>query len=157
MNQSKFIEHEQYLGGFNDEFLVVCPRCSKCAKVTIDAAQGDVSQGWRTPRKVVCPSCSYYKVWKGDSIVIEDRSDWYFRLLLWLQTSCCGEALWAYNEYHLNFLENYVGSLSKWQRLNLNRSLESRLPTWVKEAKNREAVLRCIVKLKEKIVSRRHA
>jgi hypothetical protein len=152
MKQKRFIDQEEYLSGFSDEFLVVCPRCSKCAKVTIDLNRQNASLGWRSPRKVVCPNCSYYKVWTGDSISYGDNHDWYFRLPLWLQTPCCGNILWAYNEYHLNFLEDYVGSVLRERHPNKNKTLASRLPTWIKEAKNREEIIKCIRKLREKIV-----
>jgi hypothetical protein len=151
MSRKRFIDSGEYLSGFTDEFLVTCPRCGGCAKVALDIGRGDASEGWRAPRKVVCPACSYYKVWDGDAIVTGEGVDWYFRLPLWLQVPCCGEVLWAYNEYHLSFLEDYVGSSLRERHPNQNRALASRLPSWIKEAKNREAVLKCIHRLKAKL------
>lgn len=150
MKQKRFTDNEEYLSGFSDEFLVVCPRCSKCAKVAIDLTRQDASLGWRSPRKVVCPNCAYHKVWEGNSISSGDSHDWYFGLPLWLQIPCCGKVLWAHNKYHLKFLEDYVGSVLRERHPNKNKTLASRLPTWIKEAKNREEVLKCIRKLKEK-------
>lgn len=151
MSQKRFIDHDQDLSEFSDEFLVVCPRCTKCARVVIDTAGGNVSPGWRTSRKVVCPSCSYYKGWEGTAITTGESVDWYFRLPLWLQVPCCGEVLWAYNGAHLAFLKEYVGSALRERHPNQNRSLASRLPSWMKEAKNRDAILKCISKLEEKV------
>lgn len=150
MKPKRFIDRDEYLSGFSDEFLVVCPRCSKCAKVEIDSVRQDASLGWRSPRKVVCPGCAYSKIWTGDSISTGDNRDWYFRLPLWLQVPCCGEILWAYNVYHLNFLEDYVGSALRERRPNKNSALASRLPAWMKEAKNRDEILKCLRKLREK-------
>ena len=48
-----------------------------------------------------------YKAQRNSSCGILDH---FFGLPLWLQTSCCGQVLWAYNEAHLNFLESYVQS-----------------------------------------------
>ena len=151
MNQNRFIDDEEYLEGFSDEFLVVCPRCSKRAEVRIDLTRQDTSSGWRAPRKVVCPHCAYHKVWEGNSISYGDSYDWYFHLPLWLQIPCCGKILWAYNKNHLAFLEDYVGAVLRERHPNKNKTLASRLPTWMKEAKNRDEVLKCIRKLHEKV------
>lgn len=94
-------------------------------------------------------------------MVVGGSFDWYFRLPLWLQTPCCGKILWAYNREHLDFLESYIKAglrerfplkvyetgLVMWR----NKSLASRLPTWMKRAKNRDEVLRGIEKLRKKI------
>lgn len=81
--------------------------------------------------------------------------DWYFHIPLWLQTPCCGEVLWAYNEEHLAFLEAFVAAK---QRTSVrdeygwsNRSLMNRLPLWVKQAKNCDEVLRGLGRLREKL------
>lgn len=77
--------------------------------------------------------------------------DWYFRLPLWLQIECCGETLWAYNEKHLEFIERYVAAKLRVRTPNTNKSLASRLPQWIKSAKNRNEVLRACEKLKAKL------
>ena len=155
MKQKRFIDDEEYLSGFSDEFLVVCPGCSKCAKVAMDPASDftpqEASLAWRSPRRVVCPNCAYHKVWEGNSTSYGDSHDWYFRLPLWLQIPCCGKILWAYNKSHLDFLEDYVSSLLRERHPNKNKTLASRLPKWIKEAGNREEVLKCIRKLREKV------
>jgi len=96
----------------------------------------------------------------ADSFADEDIGigapvDWYFHIPLWLQTPCCGEVLWAYNEEHLAFLEAFV--MAK-QRTSVrgehgwsNQSLMNRLPLWMKQAKNRDEILRCLDKLKQKL------
>ncbi len=84
-------------------------------------------------------------------LVIGGNFDWYFQEPLWLQTECCGETLWAYNEKHLEFIENYVAAKLRARIPNQNRSLASRLPKWIKSAKNRDEILKAIGKLKEKL------
>jgi Arc/MetJ family transcription regulator len=50
--------------------------------------------------------------------------------------------LWAYNERHLAFLEQYVGATLRETTLEAgNRSLASRLPRWIKSGQHREEVL----------------
>src|SRR5260370_39279346 len=79
-------------------------------------------------------------------------TDWYFQLPLWLQTPCAGEILWAFNSAHLSFLESYVPARDRRRLPNVNRSAASRLPMWIKSAKNREAVLHAIAILSERIL-----
>ncbi|WP_445281982.1 hypothetical protein [Streptomyces sp. DSM 118148] len=71
----------------------------------------------------------------------------YFQRPVWLQASCRGNVLWAYNLRHLDLLETYVqaklrerGELVPWAPM----SLVERLPTWLKTAKNRTEILRTI-------------
>jgi transcription elongation factor Elf1 len=60
-----------------------------------------------------------------------------FGLSLWLQIPCCNTILWAYNAAHLQFLKAFVGASLRERKPNLNGSLASRLPTWIKQAKHR--------------------
>ena len=138
---------------FTDLFLVQCPKCSECAEVRRVSSE-------RTPRpwqaKFCCAECATVQTgqlfgWSENLPV-----DWIFRYPLWLQADCCGQTLWAYNLEHLNFLESYIGakhrvglSPSDAQEIGYrNSTLASRLPTWMIAAKNRDAVLKTIRKLK---------
>lgn len=82
------------------------------------------------------------------SLVIGAPFDWYFRLPVWLQTPCCGETLWAYNAEHLAFLRGFVTAQLR-ERIPpaSNRSLASRLPRWMRTAKNRDEVTRGLDRL----------
>jgi hypothetical protein len=80
----------------------------------------------------------------------EERDD-YFGLPLWLQTECCGRVLWARNEGHLLFLERYVGAQLRERAPNRNGSLASRLPSWMKQGKNRDEVLACLARLRRSL------
>lgn len=66
---------------------------------------------------------------------------------LWLQTECAGYTLWALEETHLDFLERYVAATIREQALG-NSSLASRLPAWIKAARNRQTVLSGLVRLR---------
>src|SRR5215212_7033778 len=72
----------------------------------------------------------------------DNTLDWYFGLPLWLQTPCAGQVLWAWNEWHLDWMERYVAADLRERTPNINMSLASRLPRWIKSAKNRDEVLK---------------
>ncbi len=134
--------------------LVRCPRCDQCASV-IPAER--VADAHARPR-VVCPHCGYVN--DGSNIItairMSDARDPSYQLPLWLQARCCGETLWAYNERHLDFLESYVtAKLRETAPDNTvrNSTLASRLPAWIKSAKNREEIARCVERLRERLPS----
>ena len=103
------------------------------------------------PRKLVCLHCAYYEIYEGKKALIGNAKDWYFQRPLWLQISCCGKILWAYNKQHLDLLESYVSAKLRKRKPNVNKSVASRLPNWIKLAKNRDEILKAIGKLKEKL------
>lgn len=134
-----------------DPVLVVCPKCNGKSTV-ITNGEDQV--------KCTCFSCGYIatKSSNGRSFYwySENPTDGFFGFNLWLQTNCSGNSLWAFNLKHLEFLESYVGATLRertpceewgWS----NSSLASRLPKWIKSAKNRETILRAISELKSKV------
>ena len=143
---------------FTDETLLVCPRCAGCAlSRQLDPA---APSGFFAPRRLVCAQCGHLAEWHQSSIRRgwENARDDFFELPLWLQIPCCGEVLWAYNARHLEFLETYVQASLR-ERVRSpdrgwsNQSLASRLPAWIKSAKNREEVLQGIARLRERLGS----
>jgi hypothetical protein len=147
----RFSDNGELIYEFGDEFLVVCPKCKSAAKVTSPETDSEKSADKLfAPRKVLCLSCLFRDTWNKGQLSIGGNFDWYFKLPLWLQISCCGETLWAYNYRHLQFLENYVAAkLRERKKPNITRSTASRLPQWIKSAKNRDEVLKAIEKLKD--------
>jgi hypothetical protein len=87
--------------------------------------------------------------------------DPYFGLPLVLKARCCDEVLWAYNFRHLDLLGRLVGaSVRERERaakargeVVTNATMLARLPRWMKAAKNRDAVLMCIERLRERAAS----
>jgi hypothetical protein len=79
--------------------------------------------------------------------------DPHFHAPLWLQTECKGHVLWFYNSGHMDFVEGYVSATLRERKPHAykNKTLSSRLPTWMKLAKNREAVLKSIETLRTKV------
>ncbi|HKV83801.1 MAG TPA: hypothetical protein VJN88_04550, partial [Ktedonobacterales bacterium] len=104
------------------------------------------------PRRCVCAHCGYVKEWRGNKLSIGAACDWYFGFPLWLQTPCCGQTLWAFNEPHLRFLEEFVTADLRERTPELRRfhnlTYASRLPRWVQVAANREDVLRGLARLR---------
>lgn len=62
------------------------------------------------------------------------------RIPLWFTASFKDHVLWAYNREHLEFLRDYVQGMLREREPNHNGSLVSRLPAWMKSAKNRETL-----------------
>jgi hypothetical protein len=94
---------------------------------------------------VYCNHCDFQKIAPKQ----EGNHLWIYPTLeTYIQVRCCGEILWAVNIEHLNFLEDYVKAKLRERQPNINRSISSRLPQWIKNRKNREDILRCIQQIK---------
>ena len=110
----RFRDAGQSIYTFGDTFLVRCPRCDRQAEVISLPSQPELKaggQGLFAPRGCVCAHCGYVKEWYGKRLAVgSEAADWYFGYPLWLQTPCCGQKLWAYNEPHLRFLEEFVAA-----------------------------------------------
>jgi hypothetical protein len=89
--------------------------------------------------------------WATSTVAIGGPTDWYFHRPLWLQTPCAGDTLWALHAKHLAFLERYVRASQRRRTPNVNRSAASRLPGWIKGAKERDDVLHAIERLKTQL------
>ena len=149
---------------FVDEFLVVCPSCSERAVVTTAAASRPprlactrcgLSRDWKSDRRGVLTS-GRASTWPTGQYAIGDSADPYFHLPLWLQAPCATRVLWAFNARHLAFLRDYVSATDRrtvgaTPRGPRNALLASRLPRWLKLAKNRSTVLQAITRLEGKL------
>ncbi len=148
----RFLDDGIKIYEFSDEFLVVCPKCESLAKVIPGEINSKkINAKLFAPRRLVCTKCVYRKDWNGKQILTGSNVDWFFRLPLWLEISCCGSILWAYNEKHLEFLEKYVSAKLRERTKKGRNSFLSKLPHWIKRAKNRDEILKAIGKLKEKL------
>lgn len=150
---------------FVDEFLVVCPRCARCAVVRASTAEHPprltcagcgLVRAWRSERKGVLTSADPGR-WAEGQYAMGGAADAYFHEPLWLTTPCLGgEVLWATNARHLAFLRAYVEATDRRapERADgdpRNATLASRLPRWLKLARNRAAVLAAIATLEAKL------
>lgn len=153
----RFSDKRAQIYDFGDQFLVVCPRCDNKAEVLIKVeTQQNKSGLFFSPTRLSCFNCGYTKEWADNSLVIRPNRDWYFELPLWLSIPCCGQVLWAYNAQHLDFLEDFVKARLRERSKDdeygwSNKSIASRLPKWIQSAKNRDEILKCIARLRDKL------
>lgn len=159
-NQHKTLYH------FGYEFLVICPHCSNQAKMLSLGAPYPFTQD--ITKRFLCSHCGRSKelVPKKDQrnqniilygtdfrqgyITIGGAFDWYFGYPLVLQIPVCGKTLWAYNQEHLLYIKSYVEAELR-DHNSYYLSIESKLPNWIRAAKNREAILTAIRKLEAKL------
>lgn len=103
----------------------------------------------RTTFRIACPGCKHRTVatisWYG---VRNAGHDPFFGAKLKLRRRCGRDLLWAYNQAHLRYIEDYVCAELRERRPNSNGSLASRMPRWIKSAKNRALVLKAVASLK---------
>lgn len=102
-----------------------------------------------------CPACrklSAVPVKAHPLFPADHAIDPHFGHPLQLVESTRHGVVWAYNARHLVELRAYVSALLRERRGSTNRSLLSRLPRWIKLAKNREAVLKALDRLAAQLV-----
>lgn len=73
-----------------------------------------------------------------------------FNLPLWLQIEVKGNHFWAYNRRHLQDIKNYVQAKLRERQSEGYTTMVERLPQFIKEAKNREALLKSIEQLERR-------
>jgi hypothetical protein len=128
---------------FYNKIIIHCPKCQKKAFIEkIDKNKNDIF----SKEILYCNYCGYNK--KGTLIFNSKLFD------LWLKTDCNGKELWALNEEHLKYLKEFVQAKIRERKKDdelgwSNQSLESRIPNWIKSAKNRDKILKCIQKLEK--------
>jgi len=132
-------------------------RCPNCGHKWLIAEVWKEKYSNRTKQtvKVECASCSKKSEmklsWHKDRF-LGHPFDPYFGLPLLLQIETCGQILWTYNEAHLQALKAYIGASHRERRPGgWKWSKMTRLPKWVKSAKNRGALLKSIERLEEKL------
>ena len=132
---------DEFLSDFAQHQIVECPSCGKRANVSVvDKLKHKYVN--TSPSRITCLHCGYNKTLESGSY-FENHT-------LFLTTTCSENTLWALNEAHLQWLEDYVSATHRSRPLSSNQSLASRLPQWLTAAKNRRMVLKGIEKLKNK-------
>jgi hypothetical protein len=126
------------------EFYVKCPQCGKFAYVkSFPNEKG--SYLFYEKRVLTCDYCGCTKIYRKFGPVGNDFS-------LWLDTSCHGNRLWAYNLAHLEYIEKYINATLRQDYDNdigyKNTSMLIRLPKWLTDGKHRNEILKCIEKVK---------
>ncbi|TGL75985.1 hypothetical protein [Leptospira yasudae] len=101
---------------------VSCSKCQKTSKVKLDLIR----------------EVSTYKV-----------TDPYFGLSLWLQKTVNNHTLWFYNYEHLQDIKEYIQAGLREKIPDNKRTMFTKLPKWIKSAKQREKIIESIVQLEK--------
>lgn len=129
----RFSDDGKYYHQIGGNSIIACPKCQK--PVDFDGS-------------IRCIHCGYSKV------VSAPTQDLFYFISYpgnYLTIPCCGNELTAPNLAYLDFLEGYVGADLRERVPNINKSIISRLPQWIKDKHNREEILKCIKKLRLKL------
>lgn len=149
----RFQDPRTHLWDYMGHIAVRCPRCGSRARVAPDLSAEPAEHPEHTARRLTCLTC-HHSVEQKQGVDIRigaEGRDPYFGLELWFTTDCGEHVLWAYNEAHLELLESYVkASLRDRGRSSVGEktSLIERLPSWLKYAKNRDAIGRSLARLR---------
>ena len=127
---------------------VVCPECDRQALATVDY---DTQEA-----RLVCADCGYSKTSSTKIVIAGSSADAhvaaheYFNAELWYQLPFRDAFFVAYNKEHLLYLESYISAGLREHKDRTHFTLLEKLPRFYHEAKNREALLKLIAKLKKK-------
>lgn len=142
---NRFQDENLIRSDFYKEVWVACPSCTKKAIATVNF-EAKIA-------RLLCVHCGYNKetttalIPKG---TIDMSANWYFDVDLWLKAPFRNEVFWAYNDKHLEYLERYISATLREHKDRSGFTLLEKLPKFYHEAKNREALLKIIAKLKSK-------
>ncbi|MDO4897406.1 MAG: hypothetical protein Q3971_08595 [Moraxella sp.] len=108
-------------------------------------------RGFDITKTITCQSCHRKNVvtllfYKKSKHHLDDE----FGMPLLLALPFKGHVFWAYNDKHLAELKTFIGAdLRERTHMAGNGSMISRLPLWIKSAKNRDELLKLIEKLEK--------
>ncbi len=147
--QNRFQDQNKRLSEFQKEVWVHCPQCNKKAIAKVDYEQKDA--------RLFCDHCGYHNQKSTETKVMGIKGNWelaagsYFGAPLWLEYPFKNDVVWAYNGDHLEYLENYISANLREHKDRTHYTLLEKLPKFYHEAKNRNALLKVIAKLKNKV------
>lgn len=148
MQNNRFQDENFRLTHFENEVLVECPICKKKAVAKTNTETKKV--------RLYCENCSYNKEIVAEATVFGITGNWkmaahhFFGAELWLQYPFKNDVFWSYNEEHLEYLEQYISASLREHKDRSHFTLLEKLPKFYHEAKNRDALLKIIKKLKNK-------
>lgn len=129
-----------------------CDNCGKPMEIVIPN-QKKKSDNIKLP----CPHCGIVRVFEPRNEVHQlvytsnsKAQDPIFKLPLWFQTEIRRNVLWAFNREHLIEIRNYVASKLRERQTYSYTTMVEKLPIFIKEAKNREIILKAIDRLIKK-------
>lgn len=150
MGRGRFQDKNKIISEFQTEVIVVCPKCGQkaFAKVNYESRSA----------RLFCENCGYNKQKSTEVSVFGQLGNWqlsannYFGAELWFKAPFKNEIFWAYNLSHLEYLEKYISANLREHKDRTHFTLLEKLPKFYHESKNREALLKLIQKLKEKVL-----
>lgn len=133
----------------NHAILVTCERCGKCATLRKFTFHQDKIPTLRLG-ECSCLHCGHQ--WSAEA-----GYTFFSRGPLWLRIPCHKNMLWILNRPHLEFMEQFIGAGLREERMEevSSRRLSSALPRWLLAAKNRNDVMGCLKKLRQKLEASR--
>lgn len=109
--------------------------------------------------KLKCNSCNQIKEFVPRITEVQmyfktdenSAREWCFNTELWFQKTVRGNVFWAYNEAHIAYLEAYIaaGLRERNNQYNGGKTLVASLPKFVKDARNRDKLLKVIKEWKK--------
>lgn len=140
----------------------VTAQCTKTGRYFRTSMPDDKIHGQKI--RVHCPYCEEVVI--GDvsdkreqHVVFEDirhAEDPYFHYPFYFQASYRGNIIWALNREHLQYLIDYLSADIRTVQPDFHktyktmRSQSDRLPTFMKTAKNRDGIVKLLIKLQGK-------
>lgn len=147
MNDHRFADQHKFLFDFQNEVYVHCPQCQKQAVARVFNEQKKA--------RLSCVHCGFHKEAStlltnntGGHYEIIQAAHAYFDASLWFAAPFRNEVFWAYNPEHLTYLESYIAAKIREHKDRKHFTLLEKLPKFYHEAKNRDALLKIIGKLK---------
>lgn len=129
-----------------------CDTCGKGFKAVIPNLKQEADE-----IAIPCPHCGTLRNYKPRNekykITTEPKGravDPVFGLPLWFQADVRGNLFWACNRGHLDEIKSYVGSALRERQTTTHTTMVERLPKFIKDAKNRETILKAIDRLQRK-------
>lgn len=146
-------------GSYGFEVTAQCTSTGRYFRVSIS---GDKIHGQKV--RIKCPFCEEFITGdvsdKRDQHVvftdIRHAEDPYFHYPLYFQASYRGKTIWALNREHLQYLIDYLSADIRtvqsdfYDTYKTMRSQSDMLPTFMKTAKNRDGIVKLLVKLQAK-------
>ncbi|MFD1553988.1 hypothetical protein DNU06_16970 [Putridiphycobacter roseus] len=101
--------------------------------------------------KITCEVCSRMKEYEIQWYRYRNdkATDPYFGFDLFLQSNIKDNILWLYNLNHLEYLQEYVEAKLRVDDGRHKYSMITNLPQWVKSSKNRDLVIKKLIKMKK--------
>jgi endogenous inhibitor of DNA gyrase (YacG/DUF329 family) len=132
--------------------LIVKRNCDNCGK-RVDTMIPDQKEKTNTIT-ISCPYCGVTRIHEPRNEAYkllykrgDKTGDPIFGLPLWFQTGIKDNLFWAFNREHLMEIKAYVKARLRERQTTTYTTMVEKLPNFIKDSKNRDAILKAIAKL----------